>query len=91
MEWLEWVAVGGERNWDYRYTWIRDAAFTLYGFLRIGLTDEAAQFMQWLEGRCREPKPDGSLQIVYGIDERHTLTEEALKDLDGYKGSRPSG
>ncbi len=81
--------VGGERNWDYRFTWIRDAAFTLYGLLRIGFTDEAAQFMQWLEARCHEINPDGSLQIMYGIDGRHTLTEEILDHLEGYKGSRP--
>jgi GH15 family glucan-1,4-alpha-glucosidase len=82
-------AVGGERNWDYRYTWIRDAAFTLYGLLRIGLTEEADQFMQWLEARCHELNPDGSLQIMYGLDGRHTLTEETLDHLEGYRGSRP--
>jgi GH15 family glucan-1,4-alpha-glucosidase len=82
-------AVGGARNWDYRYTWIRDAAFTLYGLLRIGLTEEAANFMNWVEARCHELNPDGSLQIVYGIDGRHTLTEETLDHLEGYKGSRP--
>ncbi|MFB3074721.1 MAG: glycoside hydrolase family 15 protein [Candidatus Methylomirabilales bacterium] len=82
-------AVGGERNWDYRYTWIRDAAFTLYGLLRIGFTDEAAHFMDWIQARCHELNPDGSLQIMYGIDGRHTLTEEILDHLEGYKGSRP--
>ena len=46
--------LGGARNWDYRYTWIRDAAFTLYALLRIGFTEEAAAFMGWLEARCRE-------------------------------------
>lgn len=81
--------IGGPRNWDYRYTWIRDAAFTLYGLLRIGFTDEAAKFMHWLEARCHELAPDGSLQIMYGIDGRHALTEETLDHLDGYKGSRP--
>ena len=81
--------IGGERNWDYRYTWIRDAAFTLYGLLRIGFTQEAAQFMNWVEARCREMGPDGSLQIMYGIDGRHELTEETLDHLEGYKGSRP--
>jgi GH15 family glucan-1,4-alpha-glucosidase len=81
--------VGGTRNWDYRYTWIRDAAFTLYGLLRIGFTDEAAQFMTFLEARCGELNPDGSLQIMYGIDGRHRLVEEQLDDLDGYRGSRP--
>jgi len=81
--------IGGERNWDYRYTWIRDAAFTLYGLLRIGFTEEAAAFIQWLEARSHEPNPDGSLQIMYGIDGRHELKEEKLEHLDGYKGSRP--
>jgi GH15 family glucan-1,4-alpha-glucosidase len=82
-------SLGGERNWDYRYTWIRDAAFTVYGLLRIGLTDEAGQFMQWLEARCHELNPDGSLQIMYGIDGQHVLSEETLDHLEGYKGSRP--
>ncbi len=81
--------IGGERNWDYRYTWIRDAAFTLYGLLRIGFTEEAAQFMNWLEARCHELEPDGSLQIMYGVDGRHTLAEETLDHLEGYRGSRP--
>jgi GH15 family glucan-1,4-alpha-glucosidase len=81
--------IGGVRNWDYRYTWIRDAAFTLYALLRIGLTDEAAQFMNWLESRCHELKPDGSLQIMYGIDGRHVLTEETLDNLEGYRCSSP--
>jgi len=82
-------SVGGSRNWDYRYTWIRDAAFTLYGFLRIGFTQEAAKFMEWLEARCHELEPEGSLQIMYGIDGRHTLTEETLDHLEGYRGSGP--
>src|SRR5215210_3094585 len=81
--------IGGERNWDYRYTWIRDAAFTLYGLLRIGFTEEAEAFMSWLEDRCYEPKPDGSLQLMYGIDGRTELTEETLDHLEGYRGSRP--
>jgi GH15 family glucan-1,4-alpha-glucosidase len=82
-------AIGGARNWDYRYTWIRDAAFTIYGLLRIGLIEEAAKFMDWIEARCHELKPDGSLQIMYGIDGRHALQEETLDHLAGYKNSRP--
>jgi len=81
--------IGGERNWDYRYTWIRDAAFTLYGLLRIGFTNEAAHFMHWLEARCQELRDDGSLQIMYSIDGHHRLTEETLDHLGGYRGSRP--
>ena len=81
--------VGGERNWDYRYTWIRDAAFTLYGLLRIGFTEEARAFMGWIEGRCQDSASDGSLQLMYGLDGRHDLTEETLDHLDGYRGSRP--
>jgi GH15 family glucan-1,4-alpha-glucosidase len=81
--------IGGERNWDYRYTWIRDSAFTLYGLLRIGFTEEAEAFMGWLEDRCYKPKPDGSLQLMYGIDGRSDLTEETLYHLEGYRGSRP--
>ncbi len=81
--------LGGGRNWDYRYTWIRDAAFTLYGLLRIGFTEEAHAFMQWLEARSGEVEADGTLQIVYGIDGRHDLTELTLDHLDGYRGSRP--
>lgn len=81
--------VGGVRNWDYRYTWIRDAAFTLYGLLRIGFTEEAEGFMRWLEARAGEVEADGSLQIVYGIDGRHDLTEQTLDHLSGYRDSRP--
>lgn len=81
--------IGGVRNWDYRYTWIRDAAFTLYGLLRIGFTEEASAFMHWLEARCHELNPDGSLQLMYGIDGRHQLTEETLAHLEGYRGSNP--
>ncbi|MEE9171255.1 MAG: glycoside hydrolase family 15 protein [bacterium] len=81
--------LGGGRNWDYRYTWIRDAAFTLYGLLRIGFTEAAAKFMNWLEERCQDLNPDGSLQIMYGIDGRRLLEEEILDHLEGYKSSSP--
>jgi GH15 family glucan-1,4-alpha-glucosidase len=81
--------IGGRRNWDYRYTWIRDASFTLYALLRIGFTGEATRFMRWLDARCRELEPDGSLQVVYGIDGRHELPEIELDHLEGYQGSRP--
>jgi GH15 family glucan-1,4-alpha-glucosidase len=81
--------IGGGRNWDYRYTWLRDAAFTLYAFMRIGFTEEAERFMTWLEARCREIEPDGALQIMYGIDGRHELDEQVLSHLEGYRGSSP--
>ncbi len=82
-------AIGGPRNWDYRYTWIRDAAFTLYGLMRIGFTEESTAFMNWLEARCRELEPGQSLQILYGIDGRDKLEEFELPHLEGYKGSKP--
>jgi len=81
--------VGGGRNWDYRYTWIRDASFALYGLMRLGFTEEAAAFMHWVEARCEELKPDGALQIMYGIDGRQELIEETLPHLEGYLGSTP--
>ncbi len=83
--------LGGGRNWDYRYTWIRDAAFSLYGLLRLGFSDEAAAFMAWLTDRTREWKvgPSGPLQIMYGLDGRAELTEEELPHLSGYRNSPP--
>ena len=80
--------IGGERNWDYRYTWIRDSAFTIYAFLRIGFTKEAERFFNFVASLGHKSK-DGSLQIMYGIDGRERLTEEILDHLDGYRGSRP--
>ena len=81
--------LGGSRNWDYRYTWIRDAAFTLYAFLRIGFTEEAGRFMDWLEARSRENPSDRSLQIVYRVDGGTDLAESPLEHLEGYRGSSP--
>ncbi len=81
--------IGGERNWDYRYTWIRDAAFTVYALLRLGFTEEACKFMGWIDCRCHDRNPDGSLQIMYGIDGRKDVKEEILEHLEGYEGSSP--
>ena len=81
--------IGGERNWDYRYTWIRDAAFTIYAFIRLGLTREAEQFMHWIDARCHEERKDGSMQIMYSIHGKHKLDEHVLKHLEGYRGSSP--
>ena len=78
--------LGGERNWDYRYTWIRDAAFSLYALLRLGFTEEAGAFMGWLTDRFRDEgsHADGPLQIMYGIDGRADLEELVLAHLEGY-------
>jgi GH15 family glucan-1,4-alpha-glucosidase len=75
---------GGVRNWDYRYTWMRDAAFTLYALLTLGFTEEAGAFMGWLQGRFRyADRESGPLQIMYGIDGREDLSEEELPHLEG--------
>jgi GH15 family glucan-1,4-alpha-glucosidase len=83
--------IGGVRNWDYRYTWIRDAAFTVYAFLRVGFTEEAARFRDWLAARSKEriSHCDGPLQLMYAVDGRSDLVEQELSHLDGYAGSRP--
>lgn len=81
--------VGGKRNWDYRYTWIRDASFTVYSFIRLGYTKEAGSFMSWIEGICRNMKEDERLGIMYSIDGRRQLEERRLDSLEGYKGSHP--
>ena len=81
--------IGGTRNWDYRYTWLRDAAFSLFSLLTLGLTQEAEAFMGWLDARCHELQKNGTLQPMYGIDGEHDLTEITLDHLEGYRQSRP--
>ena len=78
---------GGERNWDYRYTWIRDTTFTLQALHWLNLDWEADEFMQFVADV--EATEDGSLQIMYGIDGRRDLTEQTRDDLTGYAGARP--
>ena len=78
---------GGERNWDYRYTWMRDTTFTLQALHYLNLEWEADEFMQFVADV--EPNEDGSLQIMYGIDGRRDLTESTLDELTGYAGARP--
>jgi GH15 family glucan-1,4-alpha-glucosidase len=81
--------LGGGRNWDYRYTWLRDAAFTVYALMRIGHVEEAKAFMHWLSARGDQTGPDGTLQIMYGIDGHKQLDEFELSHLSGYMDSRP--
>ena len=77
----------GERNWDYRYTWMRDTTFTLQALHYLNLDWEADQFMEFVASV--EPNDDGGLQIMYGIDGRRDLTESTRDDLTGYDGARP--
>jgi GH15 family glucan-1,4-alpha-glucosidase len=78
---------GGERNWDYRFTWMRDSTFTLQALHWLNLDWEADEFMQFIADL--EPNADGGMQIMYGIDGRRDLTESTLDELSGYAGARP--
>ena len=79
--------IGGQRNWDYRYSWLRDSAFLLYALQLLGYHDEAANFIAWLE-RIHEGQPS-RFQTMYGIDGRTDIDETELTELEGYQGSRP--
>jgi GH15 family glucan-1,4-alpha-glucosidase len=83
--------VGGERNWDYRFTWIRDASFSVHALLGLGFTDEAAAFMRWLGDRVDEQagEASGPLRIMYRVDGSSDLDEETLDHWEGYAGSKP--
>jgi len=83
-------AAGGERNWDYRYTWIRDASFTVYAFMRLGFSEEAIGFMRWVRERvdgCTETP--AKLRILYSLRGEHQLPESSLDHLAGHGGARP--
>lgn len=82
-------SLGGHRNWDYRFTWIRDSSFVLYAFLKLGFTDEALAFLAYIEERCNETTEEGKLQIMYGLRGEHHLEEKTLDHLSGYKDSAP--
>ena len=82
---------GGERNWDYRYTWIRDGSFSIYALLGLGYVEEAAAFGGWLRDRTQEQAGQGSgpLKIMYRVDGTSDLVEETLDHFEGWRGSRP--
>jgi GH15 family glucan-1,4-alpha-glucosidase len=83
--------MGGERNWDYRYTWIRDASFSVYALLGLGFTEEAAALGRWMRDRVHEQVggAGGPLNIMYRVDGSSDLTEEILPHWEGYRGSSP--
>jgi len=81
--------IGGVRNWVYRYTWLRDATFTLYALIRLGFVEETEAFIDWLKGRMNDDAERGPLQVMYGIDGRQKLDELSLDHLCGYENSRP--
>ncbi|HET6398238.1 MAG TPA: glycoside hydrolase family 15 protein, partial [Candidatus Thermoplasmatota archaeon] len=81
--------IGGPRNWDYRYAWVRDASFILHALLEVGFTEEADHFMQWLLGRVQERDPDETLRPLYGVHGEHRVPESVLPHLEGYRGSAP--
>ena len=82
--------VGGERNWDYRYTWVRDASFSVYALLAMGFTEEAADFSRWLGARVQEQAGNGApLNLMYRVDGSTDLTETVLEHWEGYRGSYP--
>jgi GH15 family glucan-1,4-alpha-glucosidase len=83
--------VGGERNWDYRYTWIRDGSFSIHALLGLGYIEEAAAFGGWLKDRAMEQAGDasGPLKIMYRVDGGSDLVEETLDHFEGWRGSRP--
>jgi GH15 family glucan-1,4-alpha-glucosidase len=81
---------GGERNWDYRYTWVRDGSFSIYALLSLGYVDEAAAFGAWLRDRAAEYTGEGRpLKIMYRVDGSSDLVEESLDHFEGWRGSRP--
>ena len=82
--------VGGTRNWDYRYTWVRDAAFTVYAFLRIGFREEAAGFMNWIESRAsKHLRPNEPVPVLFTIHGDCEIAEESLDHWEGYRRSCP--
>lgn len=81
--------IGGSRNFDYRYTWIRDASFSMYALIRLGYTKEAGAFMHWVEKLCQDIKGQKRLGIMYSIHGQRQLEEKVLKHFEGYRKSAP--
>lgn len=81
--------IGGERNWDYRYTWIRDASFTVYSLLKLGYHRETRDFIRWVEQRCKGIGAAGNLRLMYALDGHIDLFEKELDHLEGYRKSKP--
>ncbi len=81
--------IGGERNWDYRYTWLRDSSFSLYALIRLGFVEESEAFIRWLKCRLGEDAERGPLQVMYAIDGTKNLDEFTLDHLRGYRDSKP--
>jgi GH15 family glucan-1,4-alpha-glucosidase len=81
--------IGGVRNWDYRFTWLRDGAFTLYALIRLGFVAEMGAFIDWLKGRLSDDAERGPLQVMYGVDGRLKLDEITLDQFEGYEKSAP--
>jgi GH15 family glucan-1,4-alpha-glucosidase len=81
--------VGGERNWDYRYTWIRDSAFSMYAFLRLGYTKEASEFINWIENQCLDISRGSHLHLMYTIDGLRNIEEFSLNHFKGYNNTKP--
>ena len=82
-------SIGGQRNWDYRYTWIRDASFTVYSFIRLGYKKEADAFMSWVSRICKDIQGDERLGIMYSINGERQLKEYTLDNFEGYCQSAP--
>ncbi|WP_226573077.1 glycoside hydrolase family 15 protein [Acuticoccus sediminis] len=81
-------AIGGERNWDYRYCWVRDSAFTIYAMLRLGFYDEAENYRTWIRDRIEEREHE-TIALMYRVDGTTNLDETTLDHLSGHRGSQP--
>jgi GH15 family glucan-1,4-alpha-glucosidase len=81
--------LGGVRNWDYRYSWLRDAAFTIYSLMQLGFLEESAAFMDWVQKRCEQATPERDVMIMYSINGDESIPEVLLDHLEGYRGSKP--